>query len=134
MGDLATVAADAYGRTQHLEDAVAVLSESNRAMIIVDGDRGNIVEANDAAFELFGRPLIGANISRFIPDRYQQAHGAHLKDFMQHPVARPMSAGVDVHAKTKAHGETLARVGLTPIPATHLVIAEIDPLGGSAPA
>jgi PAS domain-containing protein len=134
MGDLATVAADAYGRTQHLEDAVAVLSESNRAMIIVDGDRGNIVEANDAAFELFGRPLIGANISRFIPDRYQQAHGAHLKDFKQHPVARPMSAGVDVHAKTKAHGETLARVGLTPIPATHLVIAEIDPLGGSAPA
>jgi PAS domain-containing protein len=134
MGDLARIAADAYGRNQDLRDTVAVLSESNRAMIIADGDRGKIVEANHAAIELFGRPLIGANISRFIPDRYQQAHGAHLKDFMQHPVARPMSAGIDVHAKTKAHGETVARVGLTPIPATHLVIAEIDPHGSSAPA
>lgn len=131
MGDLATIAADAYGRSQHLEDTVAVLAESKRAMIITDGDRGNIVEANDAALELFGRPLIGTNISRLIPGRYQPAHEAHRKDFMQRLIARPMSAGVDVRAMTKDHGETVARVGLTPIPATRLVIAEIDPLGGS---
>jgi hypothetical protein len=131
MSELAQLAANAYGRGKRLDDVVGILAESGRAMMVVDGDNGEIVAVNDSAGELFGQPLIGASLNRLVPERYQRAHDEQRSDFMRHLVARPMSAAVDVRANTKAHGETRVRIGLTPIPETRLVIAEIDPLGDS---
>jgi PAS domain-containing protein len=96
-------------------------------MMIVVGDSGKIIQANAAAYRLFGPPLVGGALDRLIPGRARHAHNEHRKHYMQFPVARPMSAGVDVHANTK-RGEILVRIGLTPIPTTRLIIAEIDPL------
>jgi PAS domain-containing protein len=128
MLELAKVAADAYRRNQ-LAGTVGILAQSERAMLILDGDKGEIVEANSAAYELFGQPLAGANLNRLVPERYQQAHDTLRRDFMQGLVARPMTAGVEVPAITRDQEEAVVRIGLTPIPTTRLVIAEIDPLG-----
>lgn len=96
-------------------------------MMIVAGDSGKIIQANAAAYQLFGPPLVSASLDRVIPGRARHAHHEHRKDYMQFPVERPMSAGIDVHANTK-RGDILVRIGLTPIPTTRLIIAEIDPL------
>jgi PAS domain S-box-containing protein len=128
MGALADLAARAFGRNRHIEEAAAILAESGRAMMIVDGDEGKIVQANAAAYALFGPPLVGANLDRVVPERYREAHRVHSTDYMQLPVARPMSAGIEVRATLKDGRETRALVSLTPISTTRLVIAEIDPL------
>jgi len=128
--DLAKVAAEAYARGQDLDQTIAILAASDRAMMIIDGEAGTIVEANSAARELFGDPLAGMDLNRLVPERYRQAHEGHRSDFMQRQIPRPMIAGVDVRAITRDAGETLVRIGLTPIPTTLLVIAEVDPLEG----
>jgi len=133
MGELARLAADAYGRNKRHGQTVGILAQSDRAMMIVNGDDGRIIEANDAAYELFGKPLAGANIDRVIPERYRHAHEGHRRIFMERPVVRPMALR-DLHAITKDQREIPVQIGLTPIPATRLVIAEIDQVGDSAPA
>jgi PAS domain-containing protein len=128
MGALARLAASTFGRRQLIDEAAGILEQSGRAMIIVDGDNGKLIQANAAAYELFGSPLVGARLDRIVPEHHRQAHNQHRADYMQFPVARPMSVGIEVHATTKDRGETLVVIGLTPIPTTRLIIAEIDPL------
>ena len=96
-------------------------------MIIVDGDKGEIVQANTAAYELFGPPLVGATLDRLVPEPLRQAHNDHRSTYMRLPVARPMSLGVEVHATVKDRDAIPVVIGLTPIPSTRLIIAEIDP-------
>jgi hypothetical protein len=70
-----------------------------------------------------------SNLDRLVPERHQQAHKEHRSDYMQFPVARPMGVGIEVHAVTAIdRREVLVDIGLTPIPETSLVIAEIDAL------
>lgn len=128
MGALARLAAATFGRHRQLDDAAAILAQSGRAMMIVDGDSGKIIQANAAAYELFGPPLVGATLDRVVPERHQPAHKEHRRDYMQFPVARPMGVGIEVQAVTKDRGEVLVEIGLTPIPAARLIIAEIDRL------
>jgi PAS domain-containing protein len=129
MGALARLAAVTFGRHRQLDDAAAILAQSGRAMMIVDGERGKIIQANASAYELFGPPLVGATLDRVVPERHQPAHREHRRDYMQFPVARPMGVGIEVHAvTTKDRGEVLVEIGLTPIPASRLIIVEIDPL------
>jgi PAS domain-containing protein len=133
VGDLARLASEAYDPAKGLDVVAGILAQSERAMMVVNGDSGEIIRANDAAYELFGRPLVGANLSRLIPERHRLAHERHRKDFMEHLIARPLSARFDVPATTKDRGETVVRIGLTPIAQTRLVIAEIDQLADQAP-
>jgi len=126
--ELAQVAASAHGRSGNLDETIGILGASHRAMIIVDGETGMIVHANDAAGELFGAPLGGVGVNRLVPERYREAHDALRSGFMRDERARPMAAKVDVLAVTRDHGERHVRIGLTPIPSTSLVIAEVDPL------
>jgi two-component system, LuxR family, sensor kinase FixL len=127
MGALARLAAATFGRHAHIDDAAKILAQSERAMVIVDGDDGRIVQANAAAYKLFGPPLVGAILDRLVPERDQQAHNEHRRDYMQFPVARPMGVGIEVQATVNG-GDIPVEIGLTPIPATRLIIAEIDPL------
>jgi PAS domain S-box-containing protein len=128
MGALARLAAEAFGRRRPIDQTAEILEISNRAMVIVDGDSGRIIQANAAAYELFGPPLVGADLDRVVPERDRQAHKEHRKDYMRFPVARPMGLGIEVRATTKDREEILVQIGLTPIPGGRLVIAEIDPL------
>jgi hypothetical protein len=129
MGALAKFVAATFGRSQNIKEAAVMLEESGRAMIIVDGDSGKIIQGNASAYDLFGPPLVSSNLDRIVPERHRQAHKEHRNDYMQFPVARPMGVGIEVHAVTaRDRREVLVEVGLTPIPATRLIIAEIDPL------
>lgn len=128
MGELARIAAAAFSRRRHLEDTLGILAESKRAMVVVDGDTGAIVEANDVAYELFGKPLAGVNINRLIPERYRQAHDEHRLAFMEHPAVRPVALR-GLYTVMKDGSEVPAQVDLTPIPETRMVIAEVDQLG-----
>lgn len=126
IGSLADLAAEAHARRRGLGETIGVLAESGRAMMIVDGDSGQIIYANRAADELFGGAVAGLALNRLIPERHRQAHDAHRTRFMERMVARPMSANVDVRASTKDRGEVLVRIALTPIPEERLVIVEMD--------
>jgi hypothetical protein len=129
MGALAKFVAGTFGRSQNINEAAVLLAQSGRAMIIVDGDSGKIIQGNAPAYELFGPPLVSSDLDRIVPARHQQAHKEHRRDYMRFPVARPMGVGVEVHTVTaKDDCEVLVEIGLTPIPATRLIIAEIDPL------
>lgn len=129
MGDLAQVAAAAHERSGRLDETVGILAESGRAMVIVDGDNGSIVHANDAAEDLFAGPLGGTNIDRLIPERHRGGHDGLRRAFMRNPTPRPMTARFDVPAITRTQGEMVVRIGLTPIAGGSLVIAEIDQFG-----
>ena len=128
MLELAQVAAEAYARSGQLQDAVGVITESERAMMIIDGDEGEIVHANDAAEGLFGVHLAGTDHARLIPERLRAKHAGERGDFMQHLTPRPMGASAELSALTRDRGEISVQIGLTPLPGTRLVIAEIDPL------
>jgi len=94
-------------------------------MMIVDADSRRIVHANAAAYDLFGAPLVDAALDRLIPEDLQQAHKQHIRDYMETPVDRPLSVRFEAPATTKEGMKTVI-IGLTPIPATRLVIAETD--------
>ena len=129
MGALARLAAGTLARRRNIEETAALLAKSARAMIVVDGDSGKIVQANAAAYQLFGPPLVGSTLDRFVPERHQPAHKEHRQDYMRFPVARPMGLGIEVRAVAGKHRrEVLVEIGLTPVPGTRLIIAEIDPL------
>jgi PAS domain-containing protein len=129
MGALASLAAATFSRRRHIGEAAGILAMSERAMIIVDGDDGKIIQANAIAYELFGPPLVGATLDRIIPERHRQSHEEHRSDYMKVPLARPMGVGIAFHA-VATKGEIPVEIGLTPIPKTRLVIAEIEPLEG----
>ncbi|MGA2321513.1 MAG: PAS domain-containing protein [Solirubrobacteraceae bacterium] len=62
MGALARLAAGTFGRHRHIDEAAGILAQSGRAMMIVDGEKGKIIQANPAAYELFAPPLVGATL------------------------------------------------------------------------
>jgi hypothetical protein len=135
MGFLGKLAIRGSGRRRQetrqsaIDAATVVVGMGKRPMIIVDGDTGKIIQANAAAYGLFGVPLIGQPLDRIVPKRHQEAHKEHRRDYMQLPVARPMGVGIEVQAVTGImHVEVLVEIGLTPIPMTRLILAEIDPL------
>jgi PAS domain-containing protein len=129
MGALARLAAGTFPRRRRIDETAGMLEQSGRAMIIVDGRAGKVIQANAAAYELFGPPLVGASLDRLVPERHRQAHKDHRVDYMKFPVARPMGIGIEVAAITGNDGRgILVEIGLTPIPGSHLIIAEIDPL------
>jgi PAS domain S-box-containing protein len=133
VSSLAKLAATAFGRGGQenpraaINDAAAILETSDRPMIIVDGDSNKIIQANAAAYALFGAPLVSASLDTIIPEPLQLAHKEHQNDYMQVPVARPMGVGIEVQAIAKGSGIPV-EIGLTPIPTTRLIIAGIDPL------
>src|ERR1700730_6584498 len=112
MGALARLAAGTFGRRRRLDETAGILAMSGRAMIIVDGEQGTILQANAAAYELLGPPLVGAALDRIVPERHQQAHKDHRGDYMKFPVARPMGVGIEVPAVTaKGRGEVVVDIG-----------------------
>jgi PAS domain-containing protein len=108
-----------------MDETAGILAQSGRAMMIIDADSGRIVQANPAAYFLFGAPLVDAVLERLIPEDLQQAHKQHIKDYMETPVDRPLSIRFEAPATTKDGVQTVV-IGLTPIPSTRLVIAETD--------
>jgi len=101
---------------KHQQDLLARIAElSPTAMLLVDG-QGRIRYLNQQAEAMFGHEraaLEGQSIHLLIPERFHQAHGAHMRHFMQQVTQRPMGAGRDLHARHRDGHEIEVEVGLS---------------------
>ena len=102
-------------------DATAFLEAAPDAMVIVGRD-GRILFANGQAERLFGYPrdeLVGRAVDVLVPARYRAAHPGHRAAFFDAPRARPMGAGVELHAVRKDGSEFPAEISLGPVTTAH---------------
>lgn len=76
--------------------------------ILAVNEKGEIVVINPFAVKLFGYDnedeIIGKHLDLLIPQRYRSRHKQHHVSYMNHPVTRPMGAGMDLFA-LKKNGE-----------------------------
>lgn len=85
--------------------------------IVVTNDRGMIIRANPSTEKLFGYgpgELIGQRIELLIPQRYAEKHLHYRHTFSEHPHARKMGLGMDLHARRKDDSEFPVEISLSP--------------------
>ncbi|MBS1724875.1 MAG: PAS domain S-box protein [Armatimonadetes bacterium] len=95
-----------------------LLENAPDAMVLVTDD-GSLEYANTAALELFGYAegeLTGQNMSRLVPERFRDQHGAHLQDYVMNPERRQMGAHLRTPAVCKDGTEILIRAALSAVP------------------
>lgn len=98
-------------------DVSAFLEAAPDAMVIVTR-RGDMLFANRQAERLFGYArgeLEGQFVDVLVPARYRAQHPEHRAAFFASPRARPMGAGMELHAVRKDGSEFPAEISLGPI-------------------
>ena len=94
-----------------------VIDAAPTAMLVVDSE-GIVRLANETSDKLFGAMpsrLLGEGIETLIPERFRAKHPDYRQGFFMHPVARPMGAGRDLHARRLDGTELPVEIGLSPL-------------------
>ena len=94
-----------------------LLQLSPDAVVLADTE-GRIVDLNGEAEELFGfqrSELLGQPVEILIPERFQQNHPAHRKNYRDNPRLRPMGAGLQLVAQQKDGSEIPVDIMLRPV-------------------
>jgi protein-histidine pros-kinase len=94
-----------------------LLEAAPDAMVIV-GKNGRIVLVNGQTEKLFryGRDeLLGQPVEILVPERYRSGHPARRDGYLGDPKARPMGAGLELHARRKDGTEFAAEISLSPM-------------------
>ncbi|KAK7178457.1 hsp90-like protein [Paraphaeosphaeria sporulosa] len=94
-----------------------VIDAAPTAMLVIDTE-GIIRLANVISDKLFGATpsqLLGEGIETLIPERFRAKHPDYRQGFFMHPVARPMGAGRDLHARRLDETEIPVEIGLSPL-------------------
>jgi protein-histidine pros-kinase len=102
------------------ELVVRLLDKLPDALVVV-GRAGEIVLVNERAELLFGyhrTELIGEGIEMLVPEALRDAHRGHRKEYMHSPRARPMGAGLKLHAVRKCGREVPVEISLAPLQTT----------------
>ena len=111
--------------------ASALLHSSPDGMLLV-GDSGRIMFANQRAEELFGYErgtLLGEVVERLVPDALREVHELHRDGYGDTPYSRPMGVGLRVFGKRTDGAELPLDVSLSPLieDSRQLVIATVRP-------
>ncbi|MDE3085462.1 MAG: PAS domain S-box protein [Acidobacteriota bacterium] len=97
-----------------LEEALRLMPD---AAIAVD-DGGRIVAANAAAERLFRYPaggLSGVSVDSLVPARLRTRHVEHRHTYADHPMRRPMGAGLQLWAERRDATEFPVDISLVPL-------------------
>ena len=92
-----------------------LLAAAPDALLVVDGG-GRIVFVSDQAERLFEwtrAELIGEQVERLVPERFRPGHPTLRDGYVQHPMSRPMGAGLDLWARRKDGSEFPAEISLS---------------------
>jgi len=92
-----------------------LLAAAPDALLVVDGG-GRIVFVSDQAERLFEwsrSELIGEQVERLVPERFRPGHPTLRDGYVQHPMSRPMGAGLDLWARRKDGSEFPAEISLS---------------------
>lgn len=95
----------------------AIIEHSPTAMLMTDAD-GRITLTNSETLRLLGyeqNELIGQPVEVLIPEAMRTRHPGLRAGFINHPSARSMGGGRDLHALRKDGSEVAVEIGLTPI-------------------
>jgi PAS domain S-box-containing protein len=111
-----------------------LLEAAPDAIVIVDRN-GRIVLVNSQTERLFGYgrdELIGQPVENLVPESYRDGHPAHRDGYLGDAKARPMGAGLELHARRKDGTEFPAEISLSPMESAEgtLVTAAIRDITG----
>jgi PAS domain S-box-containing protein len=111
-----------------------LLEAAPNAMVIADQE-GRIAVVNAQTEKLFGYTrdeLLGQPIETLVPERFRRAHLGHRADYLSHPRARPMGAGLDLYGRRKDGSEFPVEISLNPVPTSEgmLVTSIINDITG----
>ena len=86
--------------------------------IILVGERGEILDANPCALELFGyerEALVGRTIEALVPSRLRETHVAERARYMSAPRTRPMGIGLELRGCRRDGSEFPVEISLSPM-------------------
>jgi PAS domain S-box-containing protein len=96
----------------------ALLLEAAPDAILEVDPEGRIVLANTEAERLFQHSreeLVGLPVEALLPERFRGGHRVHRDHYADHPVRRPMGAGLDLFAVRKDGTEFAVDINLSPL-------------------
>lgn len=94
------------------------LLESTPDAIVIVNKAGRIVMVNGRAEEMFGwdrSEMIGRPIEMLLPERFRGGHMSRRLNYMSHPHARPMGAGLELLGLRKNGEEFPVEISLSPL-------------------
>lgn len=107
-----------------------ILQSAIDAIFLADRE-GTIILANAPAERMFGfapGEMIGRTVEDLIPDRFRPAHTGLRQNYVIHPRARSMGAGMELYGKRRSGEEFRVEVSLSPLRAgtgVNLVMATV---------
>ncbi|NGP89882.1 PAS domain-containing sensor histidine kinase [Fodinibius halophilus] len=98
---------ESIAKIQKDEKRISALFEAATEGMLISDMKGNIVMLNEKIEELFGysrEELIGEEIEKLVPGRFEEKHPEHRHQYYENPEPRPMGQGRDLYG-LKKNGE-----------------------------
>jgi PAS domain S-box-containing protein len=100
------------------EERFRLLVETAPTGILICDGQGRITEANAQMQRMFGytrEELIGQPVEMLVPEPHRDAHLGHRTTYVNHPQARPMGMGLELHGRRKDGTQFPLEISLGPL-------------------